>query len=215
MIKTKPNEWSRTVIAIGSKEEMYELETTILETTDARNDHRSFNGHNNDFGIPVSGEKHYMKQEKWRRIQSQRMSGEKNTRYGRGLFGEDNGMYGVQRSEEWRASMRGSNNPLLKQEFQKTCFVCGKTMPKNVFDLWSHGENCGVANVNKEMASKRVSGGKNPMYGKTPANKFIRVHTTNGWFNSVKEASIAHNVCEGAILYRIKSNNEKFKEYYK
>lgn len=215
MIETKPHEWSREIIATGSKEEMYEFETTILEIFDARHDPRSFNGHNNDFGIPVSGEKHYMKQDKWRKIQSERTSGEKNPRYGKGLFGEANGMFGVDRPEEWRESMRGSNNPLLKDEHQLSCPVCEKTMPKNVYHLWGHGETCGLSNQNKLDLSKRMTGKNNPMYGSTPYNKVVKLHTPLGWFNSVKEASESHKVCEGTILYRIKSKNEKFKEYYK
>jgi hypothetical protein len=43
-----PNEWERQILAYGTPEEMYDLETEILQLTDAKHDPRSFNGHNND-----------------------------------------------------------------------------------------------------------------------------------------------------------------------
>jgi hypothetical protein len=43
MIKNNPTEWSREIIATGTREEMKELERDILMTTDAMNDSRSFN----------------------------------------------------------------------------------------------------------------------------------------------------------------------------
>lgn len=48
MIKQSPNEWERTILAVGDPKEMYDLETEILQTVDARNDPRSFNKHNNE-----------------------------------------------------------------------------------------------------------------------------------------------------------------------
>ena len=48
MIKLHPLEWERTVIATGMYDDMYNLESTILQTLDAKNDNRSFNKHNND-----------------------------------------------------------------------------------------------------------------------------------------------------------------------
>jgi hypothetical protein len=47
MILANPEEWSKEIIDIGTKEYVLELETIILQTFDAKNDPRSFNGHNN------------------------------------------------------------------------------------------------------------------------------------------------------------------------
>lgn len=47
-ILEKPDEWIREIIQRGSDMEMYLLESTILQTLDAKNDPRSFNGHNNN-----------------------------------------------------------------------------------------------------------------------------------------------------------------------
>jgi len=58
MILANPIEWERTILAVGTPEEMFEFETEILTTFDCRNDKRSFNKHNNDglrSGLP--GEK--------------------------------------------------------------------------------------------------------------------------------------------------------------
>jgi hypothetical protein len=48
MIVESNSEWKREIIATGTPEEMYQLETEILQLFDARKDTRSFNGHNND-----------------------------------------------------------------------------------------------------------------------------------------------------------------------
>lgn len=156
---------------------------------------------------------HYMKRPEWRAIQSQRASGEKNPRYGKGLFGKDNPMFGKHRTDEWKESMRGCNNPLNKPEYRLTCEVCNKTMPKNVFRIWGHGPNCGKDNGKKAAASIRTGGINNPMYGRTPHNKLTNITTPLGKFNSIKDAARVHKVSEGTILYRIKSPSDKFKEY--
>lgn len=48
-ILSNVDDWRKEIIATGTAEEMYELESEILQTTDARNDPRSYNKHNNDF----------------------------------------------------------------------------------------------------------------------------------------------------------------------
>ena len=50
MIRSNPKEWEKTIIATGEYPEMLALETEILQATDARNDLRSFNQHNNEGG---------------------------------------------------------------------------------------------------------------------------------------------------------------------
>ena len=48
MIELNPKEWVREIVAIGNKVEMINLENEILKLTNARNDIRSFNQHNNN-----------------------------------------------------------------------------------------------------------------------------------------------------------------------
>jgi hypothetical protein len=48
LILANPEEWIREIIETGEPLEMYDLETVILQTLNARDDPRSFNGHNND-----------------------------------------------------------------------------------------------------------------------------------------------------------------------
>lgn len=55
MIESVPSDWERTIIATGSKQEMYDLETEILQLFDAASDERSYNRHNNHKGIAVGG----------------------------------------------------------------------------------------------------------------------------------------------------------------
>lgn len=51
MIITDPENWERTIIDYGTVEEMYNLETEILQTFNARKDTRSFNKSNNTNGV--------------------------------------------------------------------------------------------------------------------------------------------------------------------
>ena len=55
MISSNPTDWKREIIAEGESKEMYKLETTILQTIDARSDNRSYNRHNNHKGIAMGG----------------------------------------------------------------------------------------------------------------------------------------------------------------
>lgn len=55
LIAANPGDWQRTIVATGNADEMYELETTILQLFDARSDQRSFNRHNNHKGIAIGG----------------------------------------------------------------------------------------------------------------------------------------------------------------
>jgi hypothetical protein len=48
LIKLVPEDWERIIVATGSCEDMYALETAILEAADAKRDCRSFNRHNNN-----------------------------------------------------------------------------------------------------------------------------------------------------------------------
>ena len=51
MIITEPENWERTIIDYGTFEDMYNLETEILRTFNARKDPRSFNKSNNESGV--------------------------------------------------------------------------------------------------------------------------------------------------------------------
>ena len=46
-----PEDWERTIVDYGTNQEMYDLETEILQMSDARSDMRSLNGHNNENGV--------------------------------------------------------------------------------------------------------------------------------------------------------------------
>ena len=48
LIKQNPEQWQRTILAIGTPSEMLALEAELLEMLDAKHDVRSFNMHNGD-----------------------------------------------------------------------------------------------------------------------------------------------------------------------
>ena len=85
---------------------------------------------------------HYMKRSEWRKKQSERMSGEKNPFFGKCRSGKNNPMYGIERTPEWKESMRGKNNPVNRPEHQLFCENCNKSMPKQLYFRWGHGINC-------------------------------------------------------------------------
>lgn len=86
---------------------------------------------------------HYMKRPEWREKQSSRWV-ENNPSLHVDRTGHNNGMFGVSRSDEWKDSMRGENNPMNRPEYRLTCEVCSKVMAKNMFRIWGHGPNCGT-----------------------------------------------------------------------
>ena len=49
-VSKNPEAWERTIVDYGTNQEMYELESEILQLFDARSDMRSLNGHNNTNG---------------------------------------------------------------------------------------------------------------------------------------------------------------------
>jgi hypothetical protein len=55
LILNNPNEWEKTILAIGSKDEIRLLETEILVLMDAKNDSRSFNQHNQNGKFVCNG----------------------------------------------------------------------------------------------------------------------------------------------------------------
>lgn len=54
-ILSNPDDWERTIVDFGTRTEMYDLESEILQTFDARNDTQSRNRHNNHKGVYIGG----------------------------------------------------------------------------------------------------------------------------------------------------------------
>jgi hypothetical protein len=186
-------EWSREIIATGTQQEMYELETTILSTLDAKNDPRSFNKHNND-GIFVSwGDKHPNKNS----INAKKIS---------------DSLTGIPKSKESILKMSqslkalGDNHPSRKQA------VKDSKRQKMLSKGQSHHQKTPEARL---IAKQRISGDKNPMFGKIPHHKILNVHTPYGVFNTVKDASLACGVSQRTILRWLNDPREKYKEYFK
>ena len=57
LIKQNPTEWKREIIKTGSPEEMIKLETTLLESLNAKHNPMSFNQHNGDGKFTRTGVK--------------------------------------------------------------------------------------------------------------------------------------------------------------
>jgi len=100
IVETMHN-WKREIIETGTPEDMYELESEILQLFDAKNDSRSFNKHNND------GFKH-----------NERMINffkKGHEPWNKGITGKDSHAYGFKHTEEIKKILSikkmGKNNP--------------------------------------------------------------------------------------------------------
>lgn len=133
MIEANPNEWERTIISIGNRKEMCELENEILYLFDAQHDPRSFNK-TNGYGL-------YKNETPWNK-------GKKGTQiaWNRGKSGEQHHNYGKtynivkkqKHSEEFKKKKQDymfENNPMHRQ---LNCPHCTYIGPKC---RW-HWDNC-------------------------------------------------------------------------
>lgn len=112
LIEEHPNEWIRTIVGVGTVDEMYQLETEILQLFDAKNDPRSFNRSNNEH---PRGATYGMKNKTHSSETRKKMS------LSAKLYCADS-LVKKQRSEQ----RKGSNNP----QFGKTGTMLGKKHTK-------------------------------------------------------------------------------------
>ena len=147
-----PNDKSKIVILKDNltEDDAFKFETLLIKffgrkdigTGILRNKSEGGKGNSGWRASDEQKSNHYMKRPEWRLIQSERSSGKNNPLYGKGKSGKDNPMFGKQRTDEWKESIRGKNNPVLKPEHQLFCETCNKSMPKHLFNRWGHGKNC-------------------------------------------------------------------------
>jgi len=108
LIKQNPTEWTRTIVAKGTAEEMYKLETTILQTFDARRDSRSYNGTNNNGGYTPGWNLGMPMQEETKKIQSKQRLGKSTAKKGN----KYPGCHSIESREKKRLMMLGNTrNP--------------------------------------------------------------------------------------------------------
>lgn len=131
LILENPTEWSREIIAVGSKKEMIELEREILETVDARNDPRSFNQSN---GLrPIA----YWTGKKRGPSWNKGLPKEQQPNYGKKHLGKP-----WTRSEKGEAmleTLREKNK--IRNAEQATCPHCGKSGQKIAMSRF-HFDHC-------------------------------------------------------------------------
>lgn len=105
LVESQADQWTRTIIAQGSPQAMLELETTILETLDARNDPRSYNQHNGDGRFTTTGTVAWNKGLKKPRGTPSWNSGKKAPQISKAKKGKPAPNKGVPMSEEQRLKM--------------------------------------------------------------------------------------------------------------
>jgi hypothetical protein len=144
MILSNPDNWTRTIIATGSPQDMRLLESEILELFDAAHDPRSYNRHNGDG---------------------------KFTTTGRDTSGELNGFYGRTHSDETKSKIReASKGRTHSEETRKKISELNKGIPKSEEHKKNlSGENNGMFGKTHSDEAKGEMvhvGSDNGMYGK-------------------------------------------------
>jgi hypothetical protein len=126
LIKKNPTEWKREIIETGSPKEMIKLETTLLESLDAKNNPMSFNQHNGDgkftrTGVVVSEETRKKQSESIKRVHPNRgkpspnkgkIASEKTRKkQSEAKLGKKRKPFTEQTRDKIRQAKLGSNNP--------------------------------------------------------------------------------------------------------
>ena len=126
LIKQNPTEWKREIIKTGSPDEMIKLETTLLESLDAKSNLMSFNQHNGDgkftrTGVVVSEETRKKQSESIKKVHPNRgkpspnrgkiASEETRKKQSESKLGKKRKPFTEQTRDKIRQAKLGSNNP--------------------------------------------------------------------------------------------------------
>jgi hypothetical protein len=149
---TRPGDFTRTIVASGSKENMYSFERTLLKVVDAKNDPHYYNKSNGG-GAGVAGEKHWAYGLTGDKNPNYKNRGEKSPLFGKKnpaaskvnkgrkrpdhskkMSGESNPMFGKKRTEEELKGLKAYANTKLY------CIHCGRGMNKGA--LANHQPKC-------------------------------------------------------------------------
>jgi len=145
LIQKNPNEWVKQIISTGLPEEMRLLETEILSMSDAKNDQRSFNKHNQDMKFVCTG---HTKKTIEKMKQNHKWAGKKRPEQSKALLGRkkspeeikkfSDALRGVPKTKEHIAN--------LKLAKSKGVYVtpCGKFLSSRDAAI---ANNCGKSSV--------------------------------------------------------------------
>jgi len=196
MILESKSDWKREIIAIGTPEEMYDLETEILQIFDARKDPRSFNGHNNDgnYYSPIPWNKGLTKNTDFR-VRQYSETCSKNTKGKLGKFGPKNGMYG---RPSWNKGLDLNDHRVAK--YANTLKTNGNRKGKCVGDT-----NPAKKEEVRKILSEQKLGENNPAW------KGYYVDPNGKYFASSKQAAKEYKVADVSILRWAKNNKNGWK----
>lgn len=126
LITQNPTEWKREIIKTGSPEEMIKLETTLLESLDAKHNPMSFNQHNGDgkftrTGVKVSKDTRKKQSESIKKVHPNRgkpspnrgkvASEDTRKKQSEAKLGKKRKPFTEQTRDKIRQAKLGSNNP--------------------------------------------------------------------------------------------------------
>ena len=196
MIIESTSEWKREIIATGMSDEMYKLETEILQLFDARKDPMSFNGHNNDgnFFSPIPWNKGLTSISD-KRVAKNGKSISTGSKGKTGLTGVKNGMFG---KVAWNKGLDKSNPSVAR--YSSTLKVNGYRKNKCVGD-----DNPAKRIEVRKILSELKTGKLNPLW------KGYYISPCGKTFISSKEAASEFNVSDVSILRWAKNNKNGWK----
>ena len=144
LIQSNPSEWKREILATGEPEEMYILESKLLQESDARNDPLSFNKHNNDGKFINPGESlpEEIRVKISKSLLGKKQSVETRNKKSKVFSGTGNPFYGKTHSEETKKILRdlylGTTRPdEIKKKIAAT--LTGVARPESVKSKISEG----------------------------------------------------------------------------
>jgi hypothetical protein len=122
MIQNSPDEWERTILFVGDKQEIRNLETEVLELFDAKQDCHSFNLHNQNGKFVCTGHS----EETIEKIKNAiPWAGKKRPEHSEKMKGKKRKPEHI---EKWASAMRGrpfteSHKQALKHSMRKTQYL--------------------------------------------------------------------------------------------
>jgi hypothetical protein len=144
LIQSNPSEWRREILATGESDAMYNLESNVLQESDARNNPMSFNKHNNDGKFCIAGKPRNedVKSKISNSLLGKKQSEETKTKKSKVFSGSGNAFYGKKHKEETKKILRNlylgtTRSEEIKKKISET--LTGVYRPKSVKDKISEG----------------------------------------------------------------------------
>ena len=169
LILAGSKEWEKTIIAVGSVDEIRNLETTILKLFNAKNDLRSFNKHNQDGKFVCNGHTEETK----RKISANNL-GKKRPQHSKIMTGKKRKPEDIQK---WADKLRG--RPLTKEHKEALTKSFRKYIYKTPNGVFNSSREAAIGNnCSKSSVLQRCNG----YYARK-----VWYQPISGWYRTLKD----------------------------